>query len=835
MERERKKIQGFTDLEAWKVAHKLALYVYEITKQFPKNEQFGITNQMRRAAVSVSSNIAEGFSRNTPKDKSQFYAIAKGSATELENQLILCRDIGYIKETEYAQAHKLIDQAGRLITGLLKFTRNLSLILLAFLIPYIPYTIPYILPAPTAQAATIIPKPDNSIGLVGHWTFDGRDMTTNVADVSGNGNHGTLSGFTSTTTAIGKLGQALRFSGGEMNLPNMTSSFDTEATLVMWVKLDSNTPGAAGFAYLGTSGVNNHYPFSDANLYIDVFRNDRLNLGSNSSFDKSEWHMVTITNKPGTDGYQFWQNTSIFYSGTGEDTISLPTAPKIGESEHPSFIVSGLIDDVRVYNRALSEDEIAALYQSGSVKFGSSHTLSAGTSLDEGLVAHYTFDGKDMVSNVADVSGAGNHGSLVGQTSTTTTRGKLGQALDFDGSNDYVTTGTLETVGENMNATGLAASLWFRTSQTSRHVLLGSNAGGKWTVFDMNLRGANTARMVLSDGFDAYASAGFTLSDGGWHHLAQSIDVASQEVTFYIDGVAKTTTYTLQGAVSDVELTPLFIGALNNSSAILHANADIDDVRIYNRELTASEAAALYKLGSAVHEDSNTLTRGSTLDDGLALHWTFDGKDITSNIADASVTGADGHIVGQTSTTTVPGKLGQAIALDGVNDYVRTTIAATTLGLPQMDDTYFTASAWVKRNDLVNEHTIFQIMGNVNRGWALRITAAHAVIFSGDLGGTYGSTASNVITDTAWHHITLVRDNTTYHVYVDGVEQALALTPTAYPQAGSCYFTVGIKLNYNDCNLNNIAKYANIDVDDVRLYSRALSASEALQLYLIGK
>lgn len=98
---EKKKIKSFTDLEAWQEAHKLVLILYKITEEFPKKEIFCLVSQMRRAAISVSSNIAEGFSRNTVGEKCQFYAMALGSLTELQNQLLVARDVKYIDSSEF--------------------------------------------------------------------------------------------------------------------------------------------------------------------------------------------------------------------------------------------------------------------------------------------------------------------------------------------------------------------------------------------------------------------------------------------------------------------------------------------------------------------------------------------------------------------------------------------------------------------------------------------------------------------------------------------------------------------------------------------------------------
>ena len=94
-------IKSFTDLEAWKHGHHLVLKIYELTKEFPRDEVFGLVSQMRRCAVSITSNIAEGFSRRSDKEKLQFYSITLGSITELQNQLLICRDIGLMPESQF--------------------------------------------------------------------------------------------------------------------------------------------------------------------------------------------------------------------------------------------------------------------------------------------------------------------------------------------------------------------------------------------------------------------------------------------------------------------------------------------------------------------------------------------------------------------------------------------------------------------------------------------------------------------------------------------------------------------------------------------------------------
>jgi four helix bundle protein len=102
----------FEDVEVWKKAHRFVLNVYRATEGFPKCEVFGLTSQLRRAAVSVPANIAEGFRRRTPPDKSRFYNIAQGSLEECRYYLILAQDLGYVDTTALLSD---LDEVGRML------------------------------------------------------------------------------------------------------------------------------------------------------------------------------------------------------------------------------------------------------------------------------------------------------------------------------------------------------------------------------------------------------------------------------------------------------------------------------------------------------------------------------------------------------------------------------------------------------------------------------------------------------------------------------------------------------------------------------------------------
>lgn len=123
---EKQKIKSFTDLDAWKEGHKLVLMVYTITKTFPKEEIFALVNQMRRCAVSITSNIAEGFSRQSFKEKVHFYYTSQGSLTELQNQLLIARDVKFITKESFLPIAEQTTKAQRIINGLIKKSKSYS-------------------------------------------------------------------------------------------------------------------------------------------------------------------------------------------------------------------------------------------------------------------------------------------------------------------------------------------------------------------------------------------------------------------------------------------------------------------------------------------------------------------------------------------------------------------------------------------------------------------------------------------------------------------------------------------------------------------------------------
>ena len=111
-------------LEAWKQGVDLTVTTYRLTERLPKTETFGLIAQMRRAAVSVASNIAEGAARNTKKEFIQFLHNAQGSLSELDTQTVICRELGYLTDDEHHRLHTEMERESKLISGLIKFLKK---------------------------------------------------------------------------------------------------------------------------------------------------------------------------------------------------------------------------------------------------------------------------------------------------------------------------------------------------------------------------------------------------------------------------------------------------------------------------------------------------------------------------------------------------------------------------------------------------------------------------------------------------------------------------------------------------------------------------------------
>ncbi len=113
-------IRGYKDLIVWQRGRKLVQVVYSLARSLPKEELFSLAAQMKRAAVSIPSNIAEGYGRNYRPEYIRFLNVARGSCFELETQMLLCTDLGFLSEQQAEEAFDLLQEIGRLLISLIR-------------------------------------------------------------------------------------------------------------------------------------------------------------------------------------------------------------------------------------------------------------------------------------------------------------------------------------------------------------------------------------------------------------------------------------------------------------------------------------------------------------------------------------------------------------------------------------------------------------------------------------------------------------------------------------------------------------------------------------------
>jgi S23 ribosomal protein. len=113
-------IESYKDLEAWRLAVQATKAVYRLSERFPTEERFGLISQIRRASVSIPSNIAEGWGRQSTQDYVRFLRMARGSIFEVETQIVLARELGFVADEQTTEADSILKDAGRVLAGLIR-------------------------------------------------------------------------------------------------------------------------------------------------------------------------------------------------------------------------------------------------------------------------------------------------------------------------------------------------------------------------------------------------------------------------------------------------------------------------------------------------------------------------------------------------------------------------------------------------------------------------------------------------------------------------------------------------------------------------------------------
>jgi len=492
----------------------------------------------------------------------------------------------------------------------------------------ITYTPRQPVPAPGKQNVTLNP-PNLNQGLVLHLTFDGKDMLRNVKDTSGNGNTGDLiAAATSSQQTPGIFGQGLKLNGTSQYVSTTKNAGFTNTTpfsASIWFK---KSTASGGLELLLTTGINSS-PFDgiwlglgdgastcDTTAFEFIITSSAgttERICSATDYTTTQWYLLTVT----YDGSQTIAGMKMYLNGT-QITTTGPSDTGFGAfTDRPWYIgvvpdpasgfFGGIIDDARVYNRVLSAAEITQLYIQG---IGTRQDVTLNPpNLNKNLVDHWTFDGKDMIKNVKDISGGNNGDLIAAATSSQQILGQIGQALSFDGSTQYVDTSNISAADNQSNFT---VSAWFKmnASQTghcfdtiaSKIGSGGIGSGKGWTVYvaDNNIAcGSNAGKVygqIAQDGSNyIQESSAPAVKIGTWHHVVMVVQGGGAgTLKVYVDN-GPPNSGSLTGTVSSFNTTDNVRIGNDYDSALF--NGSIDDVRIYNRVLSPAEITQLYKLG----------------------------------------------------------------------------------------------------------------------------------------------------------------------------------------------------------------------------------------------
>jgi hypothetical protein len=735
-----------------------------------------------------------------------------------------------------------------------------------------------------AHLATSLNAPYTVSGLrnlVGYWSFDA-DNSTTAFDLTGNNNDGTYTNGAYASSADGKYVNGAHFDGVDdfisiNNNPSINFTGSNPFTLSLWAKRSGGTSGHIIGKRIGcTSGTIQYqlgYDSAGLNFYEWDSSAHPLIISPNifNYSNNLNWNHILFTYN-GTHGFIYVNNALMNSSALTFTNNYVNTNLLIGESGTCAYF-NGSIDDVMIFNSSLTAAQISAIYNNQSARFfnkgsfwlpqynissgnniaqlaiddfsrdvGTNLTASLGTwdiskgynNTDPNLVAYYHADNVTGIENIIN--------------------GKVGNALNFvSASSQYV------RIPSNSiyNTSTLTYMAWVKRAGNSgggsASIILSSqltSSGGHYLAFGAS---TNTPIFLVSNTTTTVTSVSTTGTiDTNWHHLVGTYN--SSGLYIYLDGVLNNTNLGNYGTPT-MNANTLGIGALSAPSN--YFNGSIDQVRMWNRSLTATEIANIYNNESTGIVDPNMNRTG------LVGEWLMD-KDVTSlwatttqdtsiysnhggevnmigaNITDSSGNGNTGVANGGTNLLSA-GKYNQTLTFDGRSGYVN---LSNMNSLWNNVSDKISMSAWVKTNSLSTQQTIIS-------KYRSSVTYTGATVFSLEATGRFmcfinnytasnyvqWQTTSQVIFDNSWHYLTCSIDLASGigNLYLDGAYVSSTKTVIGTAPTKLLDSIVSVKLGKYIGMSNNDLAFFNGSIDEVMIWNRSLSATEVSDLYSRGR
>lgn len=706
---------------------------------------------------------------------------------------------------------------------------GLRAVVVAVLAVFLVFVATFSLTSSSVEAA-VLRRPPNNLNLKAYWSFNDGSGTI-ATDFSRNYATGTLTNMEAADWVNGKLDSALSFDGVNERVvigSGLSSISGNPAfTMCAWINTGSVSTAQAIFATGNTGSA-----LAAAGIFLNNGANGAFSMefaGGNTArtaggvITANTWYHVCGVKTAGainTTTTLYVNGQSVALAGgasTGTPNIST-TAASIGSFTTSGSYFSGKIDEVRVYNSALSAANILALYRSGSVSINASQN----SRVTNGLVALWSFDGPDMINGVAtDRSGQGNNAFKVEMaTATAHVPGKIGQALLFDGVDDYVYAPT--SANYDFADNDFTVAWWeYRTSNDNGRPSIARTSQGPsdYTPFLLGFSaGGSDLYIYMSSnngGWDI--ASGNTMGPvtlNAWNHFV--IRRNGDLFTAHKNGV-QTDSWTSSSALAsggdgDLSLT---IGRYF-SNTHYYFQGIMDDVRIYNRAINTSEMAQLYAAGQNVRMNTSQNTKSTN---GLVALWSFNGPDMVAGATayDRGPNGYDGTLWGMSAASAVPGKVGQGLYFDGTDDYIQTAYTPTGYSA-------ITISAWVNLSSAASYPMVVSHGANGDSALEIRGYASTGQIECVNRSNNSGVRDTVSAVGAGWHHYACVGTGTNFTLYKDGVSIGSAGVSHGLTS------TVDLRIGRRSDDVGG-SYYFPGKIDEVRVYSRALSATEVLTLY----
>lgn len=664
-----------------------------------------------------------------------------------------------------------------------------------------------------------LPKP------IAHWSFDeqgGQATHDSIADNDGTLGADASVGSDDPTWKTGsecKLGGCLGFDGDDDVVSissNIFSIGTNDATVSLWAKISE-------------AGTNNRLFGTPSGYGYDVWiksdgrltalggdkASSRVFADSNTPYDDDSWHHIVAV-------YDRDYAISLYVDGILQDDVETGftnysnidynfTTATIGNLLSSGWGPVGLIDEVKIYNSALTAEQVRLDMNSGSpLVFGGSGEVSEAADLADGAgnppVVEWRLDEK--TGSVAyDTSGNGNDGEITGANWTSGCR--QGACLSFDGDDDNV---NINSLNSSITGKTLTMNAWLNLNNLSGIQRVITNGSGSSTSFGFG--SSNMYVHTYTDAGNDVNTPYLSLPSNcqvGWHFFSVSWDtsLSSNQVKVYCDGRNIGSGNLVNAINGNFSISSIMLGYANDSQSL---DGLIDHVKIYDYARTPAQIAYDYNRGKPIAHYKFDECEGNTVHDSSdnENHGTLTVTTSGGNTAGIGTCSVNNSAWGSGSE----GKFGSSLNFDGDGDYVQLT--SNIASYLRVSENY-SVSAWFNTNSVSGNNTILNFYNSAD-------SSRHGILLGGSnlIAGYYknsyvGTVTPGIQTGT-WYHVMVVNNAGSITTYLNGVPD-LDGTPSSLGTDN--------RVGYSSPN----GDYFEGQIDDVRVYNYALSPAQVRKLY----